>query len=62
MEITPLDAADYYRLLDDRQEPSLVYFSAPACGACRRLRQVLSEGELEIRSLRIYEVQAERAG
>ena len=31
MEITALDAADFYRVLDERQEPSVVYFTTPGC-------------------------------
>ena len=61
MEITALDAADFYRVLDERQEPSVVYFTTPGCGACRRLSQVLRDGELNIGHVRIFEVQAEQA-
>ena len=61
MEITALDAADFYRVLDERQDPSLVYFTTPGCGACRRLGQMLQGGVLDVEHLRVFEVQAEQA-
>ena len=61
MEITSLDAADFYRLLDERQEPSLVIFTSLACGSCARLRQVLREASLEVEGLSCLEVSAESA-
>lgn len=60
MQIHRLDPADYYPLLDDRQAPSLVFFTAPACGACRRLEAVLAEMS-PLPGLEVFAVSAERA-
>lgn len=60
MQIHRLDPAEYYPLLDERQPPSLVIFTAPACGACRRLLVVIDE-MAPIAGLDVFVVSAERA-
>ena len=54
-----LSAFDYYHLLDARQDPSLVCFTKPSCGGCRRLRSLLREGGLDIQNLAVFEVSVE---
>lgn len=61
MELLSLSAHDYYPLLDRRQPPSLVIFTGPACGACRRLKALLAELPPPLPGLAAYEVDAERA-
>ena len=60
VQIQSLDPADYFPTLDAREPPSVVIFTAPACGACRRLKAILAE-MLPIDGLDVYEVGAERA-
>ncbi len=61
VQIDPLNPLDYYAVLDDRTDPSVVIFTGPACGACRRLKAVLAEMS-PIPGVAVYEVGAERAG
>ena len=61
VNILPLDPADYYPILDARQPPALVIFTAPACGACRRLKAILAQLP-PFPDTAVYEVSAERAG
>ena len=56
-----LSAFDYYLVLDNRQEPSLVCFTKPSCGGCRTLKKILLDSPLTIPSLRCFEVQVEDA-
>ena len=60
VQIQSLHPADYYPLLDVRQAPTVVFFTTPACGACRRLKALLADME-PIESIEVYEVDAERA-
>jgi len=60
VQIHRLDPSDYYPLLDDRLAPSLVIFTAPACGACRRLVSVLTEMD-PMEGMDVFAVSAERA-
>lgn len=39
---------------------SLVIFTAPACGACKRLKQLLVTPSPELGGIRFFEVDAER--
>ena len=62
MDLYPLHAADYYPTLDRRLPPSLVIFTAPACGACRRLRALLAALPTPpLPDLIVYAVDAEEA-
>jgi len=61
VDIIPLDAFDYHLVLDNRLEPSLVFFSSPACGACKRLKEVLRGGRLSPQGLVCREVQADQS-
>lgn len=61
VQILPLDPADYYPILDARMAPSVVIFTAPSCGACRRLKAILAQMP-PIADTAVYEVSAERAG
>ncbi|MFT4978158.1 MAG: thioredoxin 1 [Myxococcota bacterium] len=62
MEIVKLHAADYYPLLDARQAPSLVIFTGPACGACRRLKSIIAAMPPMLDGLVVFEVDAQVAG
>lgn len=42
-EFHPLDQFNFHHTLEATPGPSIVLFSAPDCGACRRFRQLLSE-------------------
>lgn len=61
MQIDLLDPLDYYTVLDERTAPSVVIFTGPACGACRRLKAILAK-MLPIPEVMVFEVSAERAG
>ena len=50
---------DYYQILDHRQEPSLVCFTKPSCGGCRRLKKILNETPLKIPGLQCFDVLVE---
>lgn len=58
----PLHAADAFATLDARPAPSLVIFTAPACGACRRLKAVLATLDAPpLPGLAVYDINAEEA-
>ena len=57
--IQSLSYFDYYQILDHRKEPSLVCFTKPSCGGCRRLKKILSEAPLQIPGLQCFIVSVE---
>ena len=61
MERIPLTAAAYYPILDARQPPTLVIFTAPACGSCRRLHRIIDDMVAPISDMVVMEVNAEEA-
>jgi thioredoxin 1 len=61
VKMQPLHPADYYAVLDEREAPSVVIFTGPACGACRRLKAILAE-MAPIPDIIFFEVGAEQAG
>lgn len=58
--LLPLDQFDYHHTLAATPGPALVVFTAPACGACRHLRQVLAGHAPVFADLRLFEVDAGR--
>ncbi len=53
-----LDQFSFHHVMAETQGPSLVIFTGPACGACRRLKAVL-EGNRELfADLHLFEVDA----
>ncbi|MEL6345067.1 MAG: thioredoxin family protein [Myxococcota bacterium] len=61
MQLSPLSAFDYYPVLDARKPPALVIFTGPACGACRRLKAILSQMAPPLNDLAVFEVDAANA-
>ena len=61
MMLETLSPFDYYHVLDDRQEPSLVCFTRPSCGGCKTLKKILTDEVLAIPHLRCFEIQVEDA-
>ena len=59
--LEPLSPFEYYHILDARRDPSLVCFTKPNCGGCRRLKHLLQEEPLDIPNLRCFEVSVEDA-
>jgi thioredoxin-like negative regulator of GroEL len=51
-----LDQFTFHHALADTSGPSLVLFTAPACGACRRVKGILAQ--LPFRDLTLFEVDA----
>lgn len=56
--IRRLDQFEFHHVLEATPGTSLVLFTAPACGACRRLKQILGDGALP--EVTLFEVDAER--
>jgi len=60
MMIRGLDQFEFHHTLAETGGVSLVYFTAPACGACRQLRAMF-EHSLEVFSgINLFEVDAQR--
>lgn len=57
--LTPL-AGDFHHRLAATPGVSLVLFTAPACGACKRLKQVVRERHDLFADVHLFEVDAER--
>ena len=53
-------AGDLHHRLAATQGISLVLFTGPACGACKRLKQVLHERHDMFTDVNLFEVDAER--
>lgn len=60
MSITRLTQFDFHHTLAETKGVSLVYFTAPGCGACRRLKQVLGGYPEIFASLNLFEVDAQQ--
>jgi thioredoxin-like negative regulator of GroEL len=56
--ITLLDQFEYHHRLAATPGPALVFFTAPACGACKRLRQVFTQETWP--GMTLFEVDAAR--
>ncbi|WP_127475963.1 thioredoxin family protein [Sulfurivermis fontis] len=57
--LTPL-AGDFHHRLAETPGVSLVLFTGPACGACKRLKQVLREQRALFADVHLFEVDAGR--
>ena len=57
-----LDDLNYHHTLLETAGIALVYFSAPACGACRRLGQALQRYALDSDDVKIFVVDAVHNG
>ena len=51
----------HHRIAED-PAPTLVFFTSPACAACRHLKLVLREVQARHPDWRIYEIDAEQEG
>ncbi len=53
---------DLYQRIAEAPAPTLVFFTSPACGACRHLKQVLHEVQTRHPDWRIFEIDAVQEG
>ena len=61
-EITSLDDLNFFAVLADTAGVTLVFFTAPSCGACRQLKTVLAKLLTEGAAFRVFEVDAVHNG
>lgn len=55
-----LDQFGFHHVLEETAGIALVVFTGPACGACRRLKQVLQSGDPALEGISLFEVDAQR--
>ena len=55
-----LDQFDFHHRLEQLPGVSLVIFTGPACGACKRLKRVLTGEPLLFEGVHLFEVDAQR--
>jgi thioredoxin-like negative regulator of GroEL len=60
MSAIKLTQFDFHHTLAETKGGSLVYFTAPGCGACRRLKQVLESHRGEFGAYHLFEVDAQQ--
>lgn len=60
MPLAPLEQFEFHHVLDATPGASLVIFTGPGCGACRRLKAVLAAEERLFADLHLFEVDAQR--
>ena len=60
MPAQTLTQFDFHHTLAQTEGVSLVYFTAPGCGACRQLKQLLESYPQEFALLTIFEVDAQQ--
>ncbi len=60
MCIVRLSQSDFHHVLERTSGPALVYFSAPACGACRQLNRVLEALCRQHSAISVFRVDAEQ--
>lgn len=60
MPVKRLSQFDFHHALAETNGVSLVYFTAPGCGACRRLKQILESRPRELARLNLFEVDAQQ--
>lgn len=53
-------AGDFHHRLAETPGVSLVLFTGPACGACKRLKQILAEQSALFADIHLFEVDAGR--
>lgn len=60
MPVERLTQFDFHHTLSETPGASLVYFTAPGCGACRQLRLVLENHAVEFATINLFEVDAQQ--
>lgn len=60
MAFARLNQFDFHQILAERKGLSLVMFTAPGCGSCRQLRQVLENHPQDFADLHLFEVDAQQ--
>ncbi len=60
MALTKLSQFDFHQTLAGKKGVSLVMFTAPGCGSCRQLRQVLEGHPQAFSDLHLFEVDAQQ--
>ena len=60
MALTRLNQFDFHHTLAENKGLSLVMFTAPGCGSCRQLRQVLEGHAQDFGDLHMFEVDAQQ--
>jgi thioredoxin 1 len=60
MAVRSLDQFNFHHTLAQTAGVSLIYFTAPACGACKQLRWVFDHHAGEFALLNLFEVDAGR--
>ena len=60
MSLVPLEQFDFHHVLERTPGASLVIFTGPACGACKRLKAVLAAEPELFADLHLFEVDAQR--
>lgn len=58
--LAPLDQFEFHHQLAETAGTSLVIFTGPHCGACKRLKQVLRDAAELFSDLHLFEVDAQR--
>ena len=58
--VTPLSQAEFHHVLAETPGRALVYFTGPACGACKRLKGLFEREAARVAGLTLFEVDAER--
>lgn len=58
-DIRPLTQFDFYHVLEQSNDLSLVYFSAAACSSCKHLNLILTQLAADQPALSIFKVNAE---
>ncbi len=56
--IQKLTQFDYYHCLGNLSGDALVFFTSPACGACKQLRKALERYVQQYDNLRVFEIDA----
>lgn len=60
MAIRTLDQFNFHHTLEETGGLSLIYFTSPACGACRQLRSLFEQKPQPFAALNLFEVDAQR--
>lgn len=60
MTAVQLSQFDFHHTLAQAEGVSLVYFTAPGCGACRQLKHILESYPQEFALLNVFEVDAQQ--
>lgn len=60
MTVKKLTQFDFHHALAEAEGVSLIYFTAPGCGACRQIRQVFETHPAEFARFNLFEVDAQQ--